>query len=233
MKDHIDKFEKFIKSEIESAIDELSKIKTESNRKHLQRLVYVNLINRFDHLIDSLLLRFTLVDSGFKRKVLNEVKEEPVYLKEVYDILLSADPRVSVEKRVQDIARLKFLNKRHSIKLRQLLLHCLGWKETDLDRPRVFTNNGSLFKTVSRAKGRKIPDSVVGYADWLYSRRNSFVHSDKLEITANDTDYIKKQFNIGVAKRISLSISSIKSASRYYSELCSALKDNLNDLGLE
>ena len=230
MNNHIDKFEKFINSEIESAIKELLKIKTESNRKHLQRLVYVNLINRFDSLVDTLLLKFTLIESDFKKRVLNEIKEEPVYLKDVYDIILSKDPKASVEKRVENIVRVKFLNQRHSIKLRQLLYYGFGWKDTDMDRPRVFTNNGSLFNDVTRRDGAKTPDSVIGYADWLYSRRNSFVHHDKLEITKVDADYIKRKFNIKVAGAISLKISSIKSASKYYLDLCGILKNNLNNL---
>lgn len=228
MKDYIEKFEKFISAEIESAIDELSKIKTESNRKHLQRLVYVNLVNRFDSLVDSLLLKFTLIESDFKKRVLNEIKEEPVYLKDVYDIILSKDPKASVEKRVENIVRLKFLNQRHSAKLRQLLYYGFGWKDTDIDRPRVFVNNGKVFTDVKRRTGNKIPDSIVGYADWLYSRRNSFVHHDKLEITKRDADYIKGKFNITVSGAISLKISSIKSARRYYSDLCKLLKNNLH-----
>jgi|GEM_PF-4523876 len=90
--DLIDKFEKFTKSEIASAVVELDGIKIETNRKHLQRLVYVNLVNRFDSLIDSLLLVFSIKDSEFKKRILGDTKEEPVFLKDVYEIFLSEDP---------------------------------------------------------------------------------------------------------------------------------------------
>src|SRR3989344_2615805 len=95
-KNLLKKFKAFINTEIDSAILELGKIKTESNRRHLQRLVYVNLVNRFDSLLDSLLLDFSVVESEFKTKVLNEIKEEPVFLKDIYEILLSKSPELSV-----------------------------------------------------------------------------------------------------------------------------------------
>lgn len=233
MNEHIEKFEKFINQEIESAVSELAKIQTESNRKHLQRLVYINLVNRFDSLVDSLLLKISLIESEFKNRVLNELKEEPVYMKDLYDILLSKDPKTSVERRVQNIVKLKFLNQRHSIKLRQLLYYGLGWKETDLDRPRVFTNNGSIFADVTRLPKPKIPDTVIGYADWLYSRRNAIVHHDKMEFIKNDSDLIKKRFHVEVSKSISLKITSIKSASTYYLNLCKILKENIANINMK
>lgn len=230
MFEDIEKFDKFVDSDIQSALKELAGIKTESNRRHLQRLVYINLVNRFDSLIDALLLKFSLRESDFKKRVLNEIKEEPVYLKDVYDIILSSDPKSSVEKRVQNIVKLKFLNKRHSIKLRNLLYLCLGWKDSDLDRPRVFINNGRIFNDVTRQKSGKIPDSVIGYADWLYSRRNSIVHHDKTEILKNDAAYINKRFNIKVANRINLKLSSIKSTTTFYSHLSEKLKGSMKNI---
>src|SRR6185436_984975 len=88
IQDTIKKFEKFAKTEISAAVKELDSIGVEANRKHLQRLVYVDLINRFDSLIDTLLLKFSIQNGRFKEKVLNETKEEAVFLKDVYEILL-------------------------------------------------------------------------------------------------------------------------------------------------
>lgn len=220
IKELIKKFEDFARTEIQAATKELERIRTEANRRHLQRLVYVNLINRFDTLIDTLLLKFSVLDSEFKRKVLNETREDAVFLKDVYEILLSKDPKTTVEQRVAGVTRAKFLNQRHSNKLRILLQHCFGWKDTDLDRPRVFVNNGSIFTETSRLNPYKVPDTVIGYADWLYSRRNSFVHSDTKKLDKKDIELMKKKFNADVATSISLKISSIKSASKFYTELC-------------
>lgn len=220
----ISKFETFINSEIDSAVKELAKIKVESNRKHLQRLVYVNLTNRFDLLIDALLLKYSVVDGEFKQKVLNETKEEPVFLKEIYEILLSDDPKRAVKQKVEDITQLNFLSLRHSVKLRTLLKLCFNWKDADLDKPRVFVNNGSIYQDTKRQKPYKVPDSVIGYADWLYSRRNALVHHDKSEFLMNDLRIMEKKFGAKPPKSFSIKLSSIKSASKFYLELCKKIK---------
>ncbi len=85
----VDSFQKFIRDDITSAVKELNRIRSEDNRKHLQRLVYTNLVNRFDLLLDTLLLKFSATKSSFRDKVLSQVKTDPAYLRDVYDILLS------------------------------------------------------------------------------------------------------------------------------------------------
>jgi len=228
--DLINKFEKFTKSEIASAIKELDGIKIESNRKHLQRLVYVNLVNRFDSFVDTLLLSFSIKESEFQKKVLNDTKEEPVFLKDIYEIFLSENSRTEVENRVQGVVRSNYLNQRHSSKLRILLKECFNWSDSDWQRPRVFINNGSIFFDVTRIKPHKIPDTVIGYADWLYSRRNALVHHDKPEITKNDVKYIEEKFLTKLSKSFSLKISSIGSASKFYLDLTESLKKQISSL---
>lgn len=221
--DLIEKFDKFVKMEITAAVKELNGVGTEANRKHLQRLVYVDLVNRFDTLIDLLLLKFSVKDGEFKRRVLNETKEDVVFLKDVYEILLAEDPRGAVEHRIEGVTRAKFLSLRHSAKLRILLSNCLGWKDAQLDRPRVFTNNGSVFSETKRLKPYKVPDSVIGYADWLYSRRNAIVHGEAQKLDAKDADIMFKKFGAKTAVSISLKLSSINSAARFYTDICKNL----------
>lgn len=233
IQDTIKKFEKFAKVEIAAAIKELDNIGTESNRKHLQRLVYIDLVNRFDALVDSLLLKFSVLDSQFKIKVLNETKEEAVFLKDVYEIFLSQDPKSAVEQRIESVTRARFLSLRHSVKLRLLLSNCFDWSDSDLDKPRVFTNNGSLFSEIKRLKPYKVPDSTIGYADWLYSRRNALVHGDGLRLNNKDVEIIHKKFGPKLAVSISLKISSIKSATRFYTDLCKALSLIADKIGSE
>lgn len=219
IQDIIKKFNKFAKIEIPAAIKELKVIKTEANRKHLQMLVYINLVNRFDSFVDTLLLEFSVREGEFKKKVLNETKDEAVFLKDVYEILLSDDPKSAVEERVELVTRARFLSLRHSAKLRILLSNCFLWQNTDLDRPRVFTNNGSIFSETKRLTPYRIPDSVIGYADWLYSRRNALVHGDVKELADRDVDIMNKKFGAKPAVSISLKISSIKSAMKFYTDL--------------
>lgn len=223
IKETVKKFEKFATTEIIEAIKELEGIGTEENRKHLQRLVYVNLVNRFDSLVDSLLLQFSVQDGKFKDKVLNETKEEAVFLKDVYEILLADNPKLAVEQRIEGVTRARFLSLRHSAKLRILLSNCFVWIDSDLNKPRVFTNNGSIFVDTKRLKPYKIPDSVIGYSDWLYSRRNALVHGDIKKLADRDIEIMKKMFGVVPAASISLKISSIKSAARFYTELSKSL----------
>lgn len=226
-KDTITEFTTFLDSEVKSSLKELSKIKTESNRRHLQKLVYVNLVNRFDSFIDELLLQFSALQCDFQKRVLVETKDEGVFLKDIYEILLSDNPKQSVVERVEGVVRLHFLNQRHSSKLRNLLKFCFGWEDTELDRPRVFINNGSIFEDTKSYKDTQIPNTVIGYADWLYSKRNALVHGHALQFFKNDSDFIQKRFKIKVAKKITIKISSIKSAARFYSDLCTRLNQKL------
>lgn len=223
IRETIETFEQFVKIEVSEAVKELEKIGTESNRKHLQRLVYVDLVNRFDALADSLLLQFAVLDGDFKRRVLNETKDKEVFLRDLYEILLAEDSKKAVQNRVEDVARGNFLNQRHSDKLRILLSSCFSWQDTDLQRPRVFTNNGHIFKVVTRLDPYQIPDTVVGYGDWLYCRRNSIVHGDGRKLAPKDIEIMKKKFSAKPTSSMRLQIASIKSAQTFYQDLCKNL----------
>jgi hypothetical protein len=223
--DSLNNFEEFADSEIKSAIIELGKIKKEENRKHLQRLVYVELVNRFDSLVDDFLLDFSIKNSGFKNKVLNEIKTDPVFLKDIYEIFLSNNPQSLVAEKVKAVVSLRFLNQRHSKKLYILLRDCFEWEDTDLQRPRVNINNGKVFENFkSKEKHKKIPPSIIGYADWLYSRRNTSVHSNKSELLERDYRYIKKSFNVEPSRKTILKLNSINSALTFYKFIVSSLK---------
>lgn len=230
IKENIRKFKEFATIEVGAAVKELEGIKTESNRKHLQRLVYVNLVNRFDALVDSLLLQFSVIDGDFKKKVLHETRETEVFLKDVYEILLAEDPKSAVQERVEGVARGHFLSLRHSVKLRILLSSSFLWSDSELDKPRVFTNNGSIFVKAKRLKPYQVPDTVIGYADWLYSRRNALVHSEGKKLADKDVENMQRRFGARPAPSISLKIASIKSATKFYNDLCKnlSLLENLN-----
>lgn len=215
------KFNKFSKQEIDSAVKELGNIKEEKNRKHLQRLVYTNLVNRFDVLVDNLLLLSATHDSSeFQNMVLDKAKDSNVSLKEFYQILLSEDSKDLVTERVQNLVRLHFLRDRHSKKLRTLLEICFNVNPRDLDRPRVNANDGRIHNTYT-PRGNNVPPSIIGYAEYLYSRRNGLVHGDgSLAVLPSDSKYLEKTFQIKPAKMIGIKLSSIESAAKFYSHLC-------------
>lgn len=219
-------FKKFLKSEIASAVDELGKISKEENRKHLQRLVYSNLINRFDVLIDNLLLSYsTLNNIGFNELVLSKIKDTPMLSKDFYEILLADDIKDATNKKVEDIVRINFLRERHSKKLRILLENCLQAESKDLDRPRVNANDGRIHTSYT-PRANNVPPSIIGYADYLYSRRNSLVHGNSMAILPSDALFIEKTFRVKPAKVVGIKLSSIESATTFYSYLCKFIETN-------
>ena len=61
-------FRKFLNKELVPGVDDLEKLEAK-NRKHIQKLVYTNAVDRFDHLVDTLILdncrEETLVEKAF------------------------------------------------------------------------------------------------------------------------------------------------------------------------
>jgi hypothetical protein len=53
--DKIDEYQKYVEKEILPATKDLESL-DDKNRKHVQKLVYTNLVDRFDSLVDGALL---------------------------------------------------------------------------------------------------------------------------------------------------------------------------------
>lgn len=67
-KEKIFEFESFLEKEVASATKELEPL-PEQSRKHLQKLVYTNLIDRFDSMIDHVFLDNALHEELLKEAV--------------------------------------------------------------------------------------------------------------------------------------------------------------------
>ena len=213
----------FCQNDIKSAIKELEKIKAENNRKHLQRLVYVNLINRFDYLVDKLLLWFAINNTALRDEILKSIEQETISRKEVFEIFFMKDRSYDlIIEKIKDLARGSLLRERHSRKLHKILTKCLEWK--NIEKPRV-NNDGTVFEKTK--KNSTQPNSVLGYADWLYSRRNSLVHGDGKNYNKTDYDYIVKQYQVKLPKNFRLQLASIKSAVNFYGSLLEKVKESI------
>ena len=222
-------FLNFCQNDIQSAIKELEKIKTENNRRHLQRLVYVNLINRFDYLVDKLLLWFAINNSFLRDEILKSIEQETISRKEVFEIFFMKDRSYDlIIEKIKDLARSSLLRERHSRKLHKILSKCLAWK--NIEKPRV-NNDGKIFERTK--KNSTQPNSISGYADWLYSRRNSLVHGDGKNYNKNDYDYIVKQHQVKLPKNFRLQIASIKSAVNFYRSLLEKVKKSIEYIDKE
>lgn len=226
----INDFNKFIDTNIEPSIRELQNITSNTNRSHLQRLVYTNLVDRFDSLIDLLLIECASEKSAFNDKIMSSMKDTPIDKRYLFSILLSNDIAEVVKEELEGIVKNGFLRKRHSLKLRTLLFDCFDFASNEIDKPRVNADGRihSTYKQSTAAK-KKIPATIIGYADWVYSRRNTLVHNfGKLNLNQHDFDYIKSNFGTTPSKSVGIKIESITSLKKFYKYLMSEITDKLD-----
>jgi len=215
----------FCKKDIQSATKELESIKTEKNRKHLQKLVYINLINRFDYLIDKLILWLSVNNKLLRNTILKSVEQESISRKEVFEIFFMKDRSYDlVIEKIRDLTRNNLLRDRHSKKL-QKIMGCLNTKDF-FQKPRV-NKAGKIYATWKKNKSQ--PNDITGYADWLYSRRNSLVHAIGTKYTTTDSEYIKRVFQVNLPEDIKLKLASITSAVNFYSDLIEIIKKSIRE----
>ena len=223
----IETFLDFCKSDIQSAVQELKTIKTEANRKHLQKLVYVHSINRFDYLVDRLLLWFSINNDSLREEILRSIKEESISRKEVFELFFMKERSYdSVTDQIRDLARNGLLRERHANKLGKILATCLDWKS--IKKPRV-NKDGKIFASIKINKNQ--PNSIVGYADWLYSRRNSLVHGDGRQYDSRDFNFIRIHYNVNLPKTFRLQLASITSAINFYEDLLGEMRIKIEKSG--
>ncbi len=193
----INEFTKFLEKELLPGIDELEKL-SDGNRKHVQKLVYTNLVDRFDYLVDKLILENCreeqLVSKAF------DGNDNPVTESYLIKLLLnSADLQSALDTRLQDKLRLLVLRQRHSRKLFSLLALCGDIGEFE-KKPRVNPSTGDIAESF-KIQIKTMPHSICGYADWLYSRRNAIVHgAGGSTFLENDKEQIKKYSNTTLSK---------------------------------
>src|SRR5438132_9728167 len=103
VKDRIEEFEAFLDSEVSSATTELEGI-AETSRKHLQKLVYTNLVDRFDSMVDHVLL-----DNAFNETLLGDalkILNQPLSEGEILRLFVDASrAKTHVNDRVQETLR--------------------------------------------------------------------------------------------------------------------------------
>lgn len=223
-KQSIIEFESFVNNEVQLAALELANLGEES-RKHLQKLVYTNLIDRFDSMIDHFLLDNSL-DETLLTEALSKL-ETPMSEASVYRLLLVKETTQDIiEERIKNILRNSVLTKRHSQKLAKLFdIVCPS--ENVWNKPRVNPSTGKILKTFT-SHNAKVPSSVCGYADWLYSRRNTVVHgSGTSSLLENDVTQIKKLFKCTPAKTIKIKLPAITVTSDFYRAVTTLLKTNI------
>jgi len=217
----INDFLAFVDGDIASAVAEL-KIVAEPSRKHLQKLVYTNVVNRFDSTVDHLFL-----DNSLEEPMLSEMLEkldDPLSEGKVLRLISMSEEDVSgyIRGRAQNVLRNGILRERHSKKLRKLFE--VFSPSENCDQPRVNPSTGSITGKF-KLQIKTIPCSIPGYADWLYCRRNALVHGGRnAKMLSNDITQVQKLYGCKLAANVRIKIGSIRNAVRFYREALAMLK---------
>lgn len=199
----------------------------EGSRPHLQKLVYTNLVDRFDVMIDK-----TILDNCLEPLLLDESLsklDSPVTESQVLKLLMDGgNVEDVVRARVRTVLSNGILRQRHSKKLSKVFE--LFRVEKVWNEPKVNDANGKILLTF-KPQRKTVPASVCGYADWLYSRRNAIVHGGGTSnMLDNDVLQIEKTFKIKVVKTTKIKLGAINTTSNFYLDVLSLLKKNITKL---
>jgi hypothetical protein len=209
----ISDFTKYVDKEILPATQELEKLE-DKHRKHLQKLVYTNLVNRFDAMIDNAILD-NYKEGGLLEKAIKPMSDN-ITEGQMLKLLMKADTiHEVIEERLRNSLSNSILRERHSKKL-SAILDILSEDKAVWTHPRVNISTGAIVEKC-KVNNKSIPHSICGYADWIYSRRNALVHgAGSLKILKNDVDQIKSLFKVDVKTHIRLKVGSITNAASFY-----------------
>lgn len=212
--DKITAFDEFVDNEILPAATELERL-ADKSRRHLQKLAYTNLVDRFDSMVDNMLLdncREELLVGEASKNLTQQVTEADL----LKLLLQSANLQNALETKLKDGLRNTILRERHSKKLK-VLFDVFRADEDCWNKPRVNIATGDIYNHMKPQKKRKVPYSICGYADWLYARRNSIVHGGgTTKLLENDVKHLEKLFRCVPATSVSIKPSSVKIAATFY-----------------
>ena len=205
----------FVEKEVSPAAEELKKLTSEKERKHLQRLVFTNLVDRFDTVIDA-----TFIANASKEPLVSaalDTLKEPMTEGQTLRLLQQqATIDALIEERSREYVRREILREQHTKKLRKLFGILAPHEKFD-NVPRVISATGKIIQKVTPPTTSSTPNSIAGYSHWLYVRRNSIVHGvGRTTLTDNDFEQLKKLYNITPAKGVKVSLGSVGTASVFY-----------------
>ncbi len=217
----ISDFTKYVDKEILPATKELDKLE-DKHRKHLQKLVFTNLVNRFDAMIDNAILD-NCKEGSLLEKAIKPMGDN-ITEGQMLKLLMEADTIQDViEDRLRNSLSSGVLRERHSKKL-SALFEVLSEDSAVWNQPRVNISTGAILEKF-KVSNKNIPHSICGYADWIYSRRNALVHgAGSSTILTNDVEQIKKLFKVNVKTQIRLKVGSITNTASFYKQVAEMMQ---------
>jgi hypothetical protein len=224
--DPIKELRRYIDKQINPSLDDIKGL-GEASRKHVQKLVYTNLVDRFDVMVDHMVMENCRSESIFSSlsNHLNESISESYLINLLMD---SENIQDVIDERLKDVARTNILRKRHSQKL-DFLLKSFDLSEYTKAKPQVQVGNGKIVQSAkpSTAKHVKVPNTVCAYADWLYARRNGVVHgSTGSKFLKNDLAQLKKLYKFDCPKTFRMQMGAITNSVNYYLCICDLLEES-------
>lgn len=213
-------FQTFVNKEIIPATNDIEKL-VDANRVHVQKLVYTNLVDRFDTLVDVAILKNCreehLVDEASKNMT------SPILESELLRLLMHSDNlQEALNIKLQSALRNSVLRERHSRKL-SILFTVFQPEVNCWSLPRVNIATGKILEQI-KPQSRTQPYSICGYADWLYSRRNSVVHgAGTNRFLPNDIAQLKKLYKCTVPSTFKIKLSSVNNAITFYEDVVNML----------
>jgi hypothetical protein len=218
--DSITQFVQYVDSVVLPATEDLEKL-DDANRQHVQRLVYTNLVDRFDSAVDVSLM-MNCREEYLCTKLLEHM-DQTVSEAELLRLLMNeAGVQVAIDARLQNALRNTALRQRHSKKL-EMLLATFGHDLPALKKPRVNISTGDILNKMT-PQIKTTPHSICGYADWLYSRRNAIVHgSGSTKLLPNDIEQLKKLYQCAVIPSFRIKLASVTNAVTFYKSVAQLL----------
>jgi rubrerythrin len=206
------KFNSYLDKDFKPAYEEVSKISISKNRVHIQKILYVSLLNRFDSAIDEFF--YENPEAEVLESTIKSSLGQPMSGYEMIAFIRGGENAIA--EKFKSIVKVELGRKKHVAKL-ALMLKQLGFSDSELKKNRVNNASGSILDSYPTQKTH--PVSILGYADWLYSRRNLLVHSAKSTFDAQLKKRFKDSYNVSLPDSIRLSIASLKTSSKFYSDL--------------
>jgi hypothetical protein len=218
----LQEFEKYVDRQILPATTDITNL-ADDNRKHVQKLIYTNLVDQFDAMVDGAILDNCRAEPLVERAMSGMAKElsEAELLR---FLMYSSDIQTAVDERLRAGLRNSVLRDRHSVKL-AALLGAFVVRGNFQGKPRVNVNTGRIIDKM-KPYHATIPHSICGYADWLYSRRNSIVHGGGTnKYTDNDRAQLKRLYNCEPARILTIRLSSVTIAAAFYKDVVGLLNE--------
>lgn len=225
MLEKVKAFSDFIGEDIQAALVELSKINIDASRIHLQRLVFTNLVDRFDFTLDGALIDLVRTNDSLQKE-LAAMLTDPVSQGDFIQRIMADKDFNGVQEsaigQLEDVLTNDLARKRHSLKLRKLMT-LTSFNDKEFLGPRINWADGHIHSKAKQGTG-KMPISIIGYADWLYSKRNAIIHGgDARKILPKDEDYLKKNFGWTPTSGMRIVLSTIKNVANFYTDLTSMI----------